>query len=95
MIRFATIKDEPVMAYWKRMSAQKEMSALAWTARDLLGLASSSTSMERLFSHAGHVLGKRRGSLSARLLAKQTMLRMYEMMGFLTAEDLVVSNSKN
>ncbi|KAJ9116495.1 hypothetical protein QFC22_001640 [Naganishia vaughanmartiniae] len=81
--RYATFAGEPVLAYWKRMAEYKEMLPLAMVARDVLGLASSSASVERLFSHAGHVLGKKRGSLSARLLAKQTMLRMWEMQGLL------------
>ncbi|KAJ9112260.1 hypothetical protein QFC22_006344 [Naganishia vaughanmartiniae] len=67
---FLAYEDEPVLDYWKRMSKVKEMRPLALVARDILGLASSSASVERLFSHAGHVLGKKRGSLSARLLAK-------------------------
>jgi hypothetical protein len=70
------------------MSMEREMLPLALAARDVLGLASSSASVERLFSHAGHVLGKKRGALSAKQLAKQTMLRIWELQGFLTAEDL-------
>lgn len=86
--RFDTKLNEPVLVYWKRMSMEREMLPLALAARDILGLASSSASVERLFSHAGHVLGKKRGALSAKQLAKQTMLRIWELQGFLTADDL-------
>lgn len=86
--RYDTIEGEPVLAYWKRMSEFKEMRALAEWARDILGLASSSASVERLFSHAGHILGKKRGSLSSELLSKQTMLRMWQTQGLLEDEDL-------
>jgi hypothetical protein len=54
-------------------------------ARDVLGLASSSSSVERLFSHAGHVLGKKRGSLSARKLVKQCSLEMWDGQGFFSS----------
>ncbi|KAJ9122411.1 hypothetical protein QFC22_001834 [Naganishia vaughanmartiniae] len=74
--RFETTENESVLDYWKRMSALPEMRPLAMVASDILGLASSSASVERLFSQAGFVLGKKRGSLSARLLTKQVMLRM-------------------
>ena len=69
------------------MSEDKEMIPLALAARDILGLAVSSTKVERLFSHAGHVLGKKRGALSATSLAKQTMLKMWELKGFLILDD--------
>jgi hypothetical protein len=88
MTRFATNEDESVLAYWQRMSQEYEMEPFARMAADILGLAASSASVERLFSHAGHVLGRRRGSLSTRLLSKQVMLRMWEKQGFLTTEDL-------
>lgn len=88
MKRFETTENESVLDYWKRMAAFPEMRPLAMVARDVLGLASSSASVERLFSHAGFVLGKKRGSLSARLLAKQVMLRMWEDQGFMTADDI-------
>jgi hypothetical protein len=81
-------QNESVLEYWKRMAAFPEMRPLAMVARDVLGLASSSASVERLFSHAGFVLSKKRGSLSARLLAKQVMLRMWEVQGFVTAGDI-------
>lgn len=86
--RYATKPNEPPLKYWKRMSEETEMRPLAMVAKDVLGLAGSSATVEILFSHAGHVLGKRRGSLSARLLSKQTMLRMWEMQVLLAAEDL-------
>ncbi|KAJ9116497.1 hypothetical protein QFC22_004939 [Naganishia vaughanmartiniae] len=86
--RYATIPGEFILSYWKRMSEEKELRPLAMLVREVLGLASSSASAERLFSHAGHVLGKKRGSLSARLLAKQTMLRMWEMQGLMTTADM-------
>ncbi|KAJ9109152.1 hypothetical protein QFC21_000480 [Naganishia friedmannii] len=86
--RYATFDGETPLAYWKRMSEYKEKKPLADLAKDLLGMASSTASVERLFSHAGHVLGKRRGSLSARLLAKQVMLRMWYLQGFLTGDEL-------
>jgi hypothetical protein len=86
--RYTTFDGETPLAYWKRMAEYKEMKPLADVAKDLLGMASSTASVERLFSHAGHVLGKRRGSLSARLLAKQVMLRMWYLQGFLTGNEL-------
>ncbi|KAJ9117620.1 hypothetical protein QFC22_004470 [Naganishia vaughanmartiniae] len=86
--RYATFDGELPLAYWKRMAQYAEMLPLAYVARDVLGLASSSASVERLFSQAGHVLGKKRGSLSARLLAKQVMLRNWDIQGFLTPDDL-------
>ncbi|KAJ9122637.1 hypothetical protein QFC22_002066 [Naganishia vaughanmartiniae] len=86
--QYATFEGEHPLAYWKRMAQFPEMRPLAYVARDVLGLACSSASVERLFSHAGYVLGKRRGSLSARLLGKQVALRMWEMQGYLTADDL-------
>jgi len=65
-------------------------------ARDVLGLASSSSSVERLFSHAGHVLGKKRGSLSAKrksvchkisqavLLGNVGRARVLQFLGYVT-----------
>ncbi|KAJ9095035.1 hypothetical protein QFC21_005828 [Naganishia friedmannii] len=60
----------------------------------LLGMASSTASVERLFSHAGHVLGRKRGSLSAKLLSKQVMLRMWDLMGLLTGDELVAAETE-
>ncbi|KAJ9120568.1 hypothetical protein QFC24_005253 [Naganishia onofrii] len=88
MTRFAMIENETVLGYWKRMSKEQEMLPLARLAKDILGLAASSASVERLFSHAGHVLGRKRGSLSTRKLSKQVMLRMWELQGLLVTEDL-------
>ncbi|KAJ9094028.1 hypothetical protein QFC21_006128 [Naganishia friedmannii] len=86
--RYATFTGEPMLVYWKRMLQYQEMWPMAMAARDVLGMASSSASVERLFSHAGHVLDGKRGSLSAKLLAKQTMLPMWDMQGFMTLDDL-------
>ena len=85
--RFETVENESVLAYWNRMRQHDDIYPLCLVARDVLGLASSTASVERLFSHAGHVLGKKRGSLSARLLAKQLMLRMWEMQGLVSMDD--------
>ncbi|KAJ9101271.1 hypothetical protein QFC21_003490 [Naganishia friedmannii] len=60
----------------------------------LLGMASSTASVERLFSHAGHVLGRKRWSLSAKLLSKQVMLRMWDLMGLLTGDELVAAETE-
>ncbi|KAJ9095956.1 hypothetical protein QFC21_005318 [Naganishia friedmannii] len=89
--RFATYSGERVLNYWKRMAQETDIIPLFCAATDILGMASSSASVERLFSHAEHVLGKKRGSLSARLLAKHVMLRMWEKQGFLTMDDLGVN----
>jgi hypothetical protein len=86
--RFAMAENEPVLVYWKRMADVKELRPLALAARDILGLASSSASVERLFSQSGFVLGRKRGSMSARMLTKQTSLRVWEQQGFLTTADL-------
>jgi hypothetical protein len=88
MERFKMKEHEAVLDYWKRMSEEKEMKPLAMVARDVLGLASSSSSVERLFSHAGHVLGRKRGSLSAKKLVKQCSLRMWEGQGFFKSWDI-------
>ncbi|KAJ9092756.1 hypothetical protein QFC19_008609 [Naganishia cerealis] len=86
--RFETKENEPVLVYWKRMSMERELRPLALAAKDILGLASSSASVERLFSQSGFVLGRKRGSLSAKMLAKQTSLRVWEQQGFLSVDDL-------
>jgi hypothetical protein len=86
--RFATLPNEPVLSYWLRMSREPELLPLALAAQDILGLASSSASVERVFSQSGYVLGKKRGSLSARMLAKQTSLRVWEQQGILSVDDL-------
>lgn len=88
MTRFAMKENDTVLSYWKRMSEEREMVPVAKLARGILGLAASSASVERLFSHAGHVLGKKRWSLSTRLMSKQVMLRMWEKQGLVTTEDL-------
>ncbi|KAJ9095036.1 hypothetical protein QFC21_005829 [Naganishia friedmannii] len=88
MKRFETLENESVLGYWKRMAEHKEMRPLAMVAKDILGLASSSASVERLFSQAGFVLGNKRGSLSAKFLSKQVMLRMWEGQGIMTADDM-------
>lgn len=70
------------------MSAEKELKPLAMLAKDVLGLAASSTSVERLFSQSGFVLGRRRGALSAESLIKQTSLRMWRSHELYGIEDI-------
>ncbi|KAJ9112258.1 hypothetical protein QFC22_006342 [Naganishia vaughanmartiniae] len=94
MTRFAMKENETVLGYWKRMSEEQQMLPLARLSRDILGLAASSASVERLFSHAGHVLGRKRGSLSTRQLSKQVMLRMWELQGLVATEDFRSSGAE-
>ncbi|KAJ9111765.1 hypothetical protein QFC22_006424 [Naganishia vaughanmartiniae] len=54
MTRFAMKENDTVLGYWKRMSKERELWPLARFSKDVLGLAASSASVERLFSHAGH-----------------------------------------
>lgn len=86
--RFRLNANETVLQYWKRMSAEKELKPLAMLAKDVLGLAASSTSVERLFSQSGFVLGRRRGALSAESLIKQTSLRMWRSHELYGIEDI-------
>lgn len=59
--RFLENEKESVLQYWKRMSKISDLQPLARVARDLLGMAASSTSVERLFSQAGLMVTKKGG----------------------------------
>lgn len=50
---------------------------MAVAARSVLGLPSSSTSVERLFSGAGNVTDSHRGSLSSKALSEQTSVKYW------------------
>ncbi|KAJ9092916.1 hypothetical protein QFC21_006628 [Naganishia friedmannii] len=73
---------EGVLHYWERQSRRPELAALAALARDILGLSSSSSSVERLFSSAGLMLDRRRSSLAPDTLAEQSSLKLWIEQGF-------------
>jgi hypothetical protein len=79
--RFEYEKDEEALSYWRRQSKNRLMEPLALVVRDVYGLCASTTSVERLFSSSGFVFGKRRGSLSPRMLVKQTSLMVWRRKG--------------
>lgn len=74
--------QESVLEYWRRQCKNTLLEPLAQVARDLMGLAASTTSVERLFSQSGFVFGRGRGSLSTRLLVKKTSLKIWRAQGF-------------
>lgn len=80
--RFEAEQNEKVLIYWRRQHNNPLLRPLARVARDVLGMAPSTTSVERLFSQSGFVFGKRRGSLSPRMLVKQTSLKVWRSQGF-------------
>ncbi|KAJ9120590.1 hypothetical protein QFC22_002519 [Naganishia vaughanmartiniae] len=93
---FSTEKDlnqyhnESVLQFWKRQDrTNHKLRPLAKIARDVLGVASSSTSVERLFSQSGNVLGHKRGALSAGMLVQQTALRVWTDEGILKQSQAV------
>jgi hypothetical protein len=94
--RFATAKyiiarlGENILQHWKRQSDTNiRLRPLARVARDILGLASSSTSVERLFSQSGKTLGLCRARLSAEMLLKQTTLKVWaRQQKVLTLQDI-------
>jgi hypothetical protein len=94
--RFATAKyidarpGENILHYWKRQEETNiRLRPLARVARDVYGLSSSSTSVERLFSQSGKTLGMCRGRLSAEMLLKQTSLKVWTVQqNLLSAKDL-------
>ncbi|KAJ9091495.1 hypothetical protein QFC21_007195 [Naganishia friedmannii] len=81
--RFEAALDKKVLPYWQRQHSNRMMRSLACVARDVLGMAPSTTSVERLFSQSGFVFGKRRGSLSPRMLVKQTSLKVWRSQGLI------------
>ena len=56
------LESQGLLAYWKRNS-EDGFQALGELAREVLATPASSTSSERLFSSAGHLLSKRRNAL--------------------------------
>ena len=56
------LESQGLLAYWKRNS-EDGFEALGELAREVLATPASSTSSERLFSSAGHLLSKRRNAL--------------------------------
>ena len=55
----------------------QQFSSLAAAARDVLGMPSSSTSVERLFSGVGNVTQPHLGVLSSTVVAKQTSFKVW------------------
>jgi hypothetical protein len=86
--KFLEDSEEGILPYWKRMSRIQELRPLAHVARDVLGLPASSTSVERLFSQAGLMVTKKRGSLSPAMVVKQTCLKVWTMEGNYTPGDV-------
>jgi hypothetical protein len=74
--------DETTTKYWARLNkGNKDLQPLALLSRDLFGLAVSSACVERLFSDAGNVDGRKRGSLLASSLTAQTSVRVWARQG--------------
>jgi hypothetical protein len=82
--RFEAETDEQALDYdyWRRHARKTLIAPLAQVVKDVFGMAASTTSVERLFSQSGFVFGKRRGSLSPRMLVKQTSLKLWRLQGF-------------
>jgi hypothetical protein len=73
---------EDILHFWRRHSQmEKSLGPLCSLVRDILGVATSSASVERLFSEAGNVFGHKRGSLSAQALRVQTSVRLWRKQG--------------
>jgi hypothetical protein len=72
------LPDETVLQFWKRQESNNpKLRPLCRLVRDVLGLAPSSTCVERVFSQAGHMMGRKRGSLSASAMVQQTAVKLW------------------
>lgn len=74
--------NETLLEYWARHHKTWQMRPLARVARDVLGLAGSSASVERLFSQSGLVTSNRRARLLPERVIHQTSLKVWGREGF-------------
>jgi hypothetical protein len=89
----ASIDKETPLQYWKRLASVRSTTPfptsadthlakqiyprLSSVARDILALAAGSTNVERLFSAAGTITDPHRGSLSSKMVSKQTSAKVW------------------
>lgn len=74
--------NETLLEYWTRHHKTWQMRPLARVARDVLGLAGSSASVERLFSQSGLMTSNRRARLLPERVIHQTSLKVWGREGF-------------
>jgi hypothetical protein len=70
-----------ILQYWKCMHLTKRLPASGCVAKDVLGLPSSATSVERLFSQSRFVYAKNRASMAPAMLARHTSLKVWHRKG--------------
>lgn len=78
--------NETLLEYWARHHKTWQMRPLARVARDVLGLAGSSASVERLFSQSGLMATNRRARLLPQRIIHQTSLKVWGREGFRASE---------